>query len=343
MNKGSRRVVIALSVLVVALGGLVHFNALGTGHPVGFRIVRVSPPEGPAFAVGLWYPTDARPRPTTLLGMVLMDVAPDARVAGSRLPLVVISHGNGGGPGSHADLALALADAGYVVAAPLHPGDNYADQSAFGSPAWLADRTRQVRATTDHVLQVWEGREHVDPGRVGAFGYSAGALTVLASAGARPDLGRIATHCAANPEFVCELLREANSPLLQLGGAAVAQPPAADPRIKAASLAAPGLAFTLDPRGLADVRVPVQLWSADDDANVPYATNTRHVRDGLGQDVEFHSVPGAAHFSFLVPCRLIGPPSLCADPPSFDREAFHAEMNARVVAFFDRTLAPPPG
>jgi predicted dienelactone hydrolase len=149
----ARRVAIVLVVLAVALAGLVGAVARRTAHPVGFRVARVGPEEGAAFAVGLWYPTDARPRPTTLLGLVLMDVAPDAPVAGTGLPLVVISHGNGGGPGSHADLALALADAGYVVAAPMHPGDNHADQSAFGSPAWLAGRTRQVRATIDHVLE----------------------------------------------------------------------------------------------------------------------------------------------------------------------------------------------
>jgi predicted dienelactone hydrolase len=162
---------------------------------------------------------------------------------------------------------------------------------------------------------------------------------VLASAGARPDLGRVATHCAAGSELVCELLRAASSPLLQPGASADAEPPSADPRIRAASVAAPGMAFTLDTQGLADVRVPVQLWSADEDANVPYATNTRLVREGLGDRVEFHPVPGAVHFSFLVPCGPVGPPLLCADPPPFDREAFHAEMNARVVAFFDRTLA----
>ncbi|MCK7495223.1 MAG: hypothetical protein MZW92_32090 [Comamonadaceae bacterium] len=61
-----------------------------------------------------------------------MEVARNAPVAGGGLPLVVVSHGNGGGPQSHADLALALASAGYVVAAPMHTGDNFFDQSAAG-------------------------------------------------------------------------------------------------------------------------------------------------------------------------------------------------------------------
>jgi hypothetical protein len=124
--------------------------------------------------VGVWYPTTARPRPTTLLGPLLMSVAPDGPVSGRNLPLVVISHGNGGGPGSHADLALALADSGYVVAAPMHPGDNYADQGAAGSVSLFSGRNRQLRATVDYMLGTWVGRDHIDPKRIGAFGLSAG-------------------------------------------------------------------------------------------------------------------------------------------------------------------------
>ena len=44
--------------------------------------------------------------------------------------LVVISHGSGGAPWVHADLARALVDAGFVVALPEHRGDNYKDPSA---------------------------------------------------------------------------------------------------------------------------------------------------------------------------------------------------------------------
>ena len=41
--------------------------------------------------------------------------------------LLVISHGSGGWPGLHTDLASALVDAGYVVAFPHHKGDRQDD------------------------------------------------------------------------------------------------------------------------------------------------------------------------------------------------------------------------
>ena len=56
-----------------------------------------------------------------------MTVAPKSAVHGQALPLVVVSHGIGSPFLGHAATAVALADAGYVVVAVTHTGDNYAD------------------------------------------------------------------------------------------------------------------------------------------------------------------------------------------------------------------------
>ena len=106
-------------------------------------------------------------------------------------------------------------------------------------------------------------------------------------------------------------------------------------------MAAPGLGFTMVPNGLDNVRVPIQLWGAENDINVPYATNTGLVRAALGSRVEFHSVAGASHLSFLTPCGLLAPPEICSDQGQFDRKAFHANMNASVIAFFKKNMKNP--
>lgn len=336
--KWIRRALVTLTVLACVFAAAVLWTALRTEHPVGFQVVRATGADGKSFPIAVWYPTKGQPRPTTLLGPLLMDVAADGPILGHDLPLVVISHGNGGGPGSHADLALALADAGYVVAAPMHTGDNYSDQSALGSESWLSDRHQQLRTTIDYMLGTWRDRDQIDPQRVGAFGFSAGGFTVLTAVGAEPDLRMIARYCPGSRELACELLRHANSPLLKSDTPDVGASFLPDARIKAAVVAAPGLGFTFGPNRLSNVSVPVQLWSADQDVNVPYDSNTRLVREGLGPRVEFHSVPGAGHFSFLAPCGLLRPPGICADPGKFDRKAFHASMNASIVAFFSAHL-----
>lgn len=339
--KWIRRSFYLLIALACALGVMIFWTALRSERPVGFELVQATGTGGRTFTVGVWYPTEARPQPTTWLGLRMMDVARDAPISGQALPLVVISHGNGGGPGSHADLALALADAGYVVAAPMHSGDNYLDQSAAGTVPWLGTRNRELQAAIDYMLGQWKGRASIDRRRIGAYGFSAGASTVLTALGARPDLGRIAVHCAGTGEFVCELFREGRSPLLNPALAAAGKAFARDARIKAAVVAAPGLGFLMGGEALAGVQVPVQLWSGEKDTHVPYSTNSQTVRAALGSRVEFHSVPGAGHFSFLVPCGVLAPPLLCADEGGFDRTAFHTRMNAAVLAFFEKSLTLP--
>ena len=334
--KWIKRVVLVLLLLVVGIGTVAVATAMKAAQPVGFQIVQVPDGAGGSFPAGVWYPTTASPYPTTLLGMQLMSVASDGPVKGSRLPLIVISHGNGGGPGSHADLAMALAAAGYVAAAPMHAGDNYLDQSGLATSGWLASRNRELRQTTDYLLGAWLSHGQVDPTRVGAYGFSAGGYSVLAAAGAKPDLGLVAGHCTQQPEFVCTMLRELKSPLLKTGFAAPTTQP--DPRIRAAIVAAPGLGFTMVDKALDGVAVPVQLWSGSADNTVPYSSNTGLVRQGLKQRAEFHAVPGAGHMAFLAPCGPIGPPPLCKDADGFDRKAFHTRMNASVIDFFNRQL-----
>jgi predicted dienelactone hydrolase len=336
--KWIRRGLILIAALIAALVVFAIANVLRTTNPVGFQMVGVPDAGGPPIQVGVWYPTQASPRPTTVLGLNLLSVAPDGPVAGANLPLIVISHGNGGGPGSHADLALALAESGFVVAAPMHVGDNYLDQSAVGTAHWLLDRSRHVRATIDYMSKAWPGHARINADRIGMFGFSAGGFTALTAVGGEADLRLVASHCAAAPEFACRLLSDSNSALMHPDSVPPASAFIRDARIKAAVVAAPGLGFTFVPNGLLNVTVPVQLWSGQQDINVPEATNAGPISRALGARAESHSVPDAGHFSFLVPCHLIGPPLLCRDTERFDRAAFHAHMNTRVVAFFRRNF-----
>jgi predicted dienelactone hydrolase len=337
-KRALRLTMVAFGLSIAAALAYALSGALYPDRAVGFGLATATGADGKRLAIGVWYPTHARPLPTTLLGMNLISVARDGAIAGNHLPLVVISHGNGGGIGSHVDLALALAQRGFVVAAPMHRGDNYADESALASAAWLVERSREVRSTIDYLLHEWPGHERIDPARIGMFGYSAGGFTALSIIGGQPDLRRIASHCAAAPEFVCGLLVAAHSPLLDPARGPAATDFAPDDRVKAAVVVAPALGFTFVPGGLARVDVPVQLWTGGADRNVPTPSNAALVRTALGGPVEFHDVPGAGHFSFLVPCGLFGPPLLCRDTDGFDRKRFHGEMNDAIARFFRSAL-----
>ena len=216
------------------------------------------------------------------------------RWRGEGLPLVVISHGNGGTLYEHIDTARALAKAGFVVAAPMHTGDNYRDQSRATD---VGGRVRSVSAVIDWMERGWVAGG-VDPARVGAFGFSAGGMTVLIAAGARADLGRIGAHCVAHPrDYDCALVAAHH---VVLTGAPVVS--GADARVRAIVVAAPALGFTLAGGGARDVRVPVQLWRADADVVLPAPEYADAVRAALPVAPEFHGVPGAGHFDFMAPC-----------------------------------------
>lgn len=248
-------------------------------------------------------------------------------------PLVVISHGNGGDFRGHEDTARALAAAGFVVAALTHTGDNWRDQSGATD---VARRPRQLSL----LIETMVAGGGIDPDRVGAFGFSAGGFTVLTAAGGEPDLGRVADHCRAHPDFYdCRLIASVGLP-------ATAAPVAwtHNPRIRAVVAAAPALGFTFAPDGLKAVTGPVQLWQAEDDQVLPSPAYIEPVREALPTPPEFHFVPGAGHFDFLPPCRpevRASAPMICVSAPDFDRAAFHDRLNAEVVRFFRRTLMDP--
>jgi predicted dienelactone hydrolase len=331
--------------LATMLAGLAMLVA-GQAGAAGFQNATVPDPADQPLAVGIWYPSDAPvpPEPNSPFRQAL---SLDGAVSGSGLPLIVISHGAGGWLGGHADTALALAEAGFVVVAVTHTGNNREDDS-YPASRWMIDQPRHISRVLDYMLSGWSGHDRIDASRIGIFGFSAGAYTGLVSIGGTPDLTKAAAHCAEDPdELVCQLgmTSDFDTPT-------VATRPASawvhDPRIRAAVLAAVGFGFAFDERGLAQVAVPIQLWAASEDRNVPYASNTEIVRRSLPMPPDFHMVEGAGHFAFLPPCNPALETALpkvwamvCVDPPGFDRAAFHRAFNSEIVNFFKKQLSVP--
>jgi predicted dienelactone hydrolase len=325
--------VAVLALVAIAAVSSQYLNAAKPEHLVGFEELTIPDPQDKPLTVGVWYPTDSEPG-LSLIGLSAELVAKNGTVAGRNLPLIIVTHGSGGLYSSHSDTALALASAGFVVAAVTHTGDNAQDDRYVGTPRWLIDRPRHIHLVLDYMLSAWTARREVDPARVGVFGFSAGGFTALVSIGGVPDLANIVAHCAAQPEFACTLLKELPS------NPVPATTWVHDPRIRAAVIAAPGYGFAFDPNGLSQVTAPVQLWNGVEDRNVPYETNEAVVRRLLPTPPEYHAVPGAAHFSFLAPCPSWLFLPICKDAPGFDRAAFHRDFNRAVIAFYRRELAP---
>lgn len=303
---------------------LAAFLLFGNSVASAYQQHSVENGNGKPIKIAIWLPDTVNPGSTAIH------------------PLVLISHGNGGGLAAHADTAEALADAGYIVVAIAHPGDTKGDDR---DPArkWLIERIGHVTRVLDYLQSEWEGRATVDRSRIGAFGFSAGGFTVLVASGASPSAALAREYCRKTiAEFACRLKLDAE--LSRLGGkdAASYQWPH-DNRIKAAVIAAPALGFSFDRDGLAKVQIPIQLWAAEKDDRAPVSTNTAPLLERLPASPEYQLVKGADHFAFSRPCEP-GDKNRrsCKGPAGFDRAAFHEQFNRKVVVFFNRALNVAP-
>jgi predicted dienelactone hydrolase len=309
----------------------------------GFQYGTAPGSDGKPIELGIWYPSDAVTSPQPL-GLFTQQVAPYAPVAGQALPLIVISHGTGGGASSHYDTALALADAGFIVVALTHTGDNYKDQSLSFTWRNFASRPVQVSRVIDYMLNDWDSHASIDPARIGMFGQSAGGFTTLVLLGGIPDPSLAALFCRDHPDdWGCQRAKEKSA-------AAPADPNQKplewhhDPRIRAAAIAAPALGHSFTKDGLAAVTEPIQLWRAENDNIAPNKGNSDVIKAALPEPPDDHLVPKAGHFDFLAPCSEALAkiaPAICESGPGFDRVAFHRQFNQTLVEFFKARLASP--
>lgn len=317
-------------VLAVGIAALLA-PATRADASVGYQSATIPVADGKPIPVTIWYPATATATERNI-GPFRQTVAANAPVAGQRLPLVIVSHGTGGSKEGHSDTAWALANAGFVVAAIEHTGDNYRDQSRATD---VGDRPAELRRLIDFMLATADQHAAIDPKRIGAFGHSSGGFSVLSLAGGKADLSLIAKHCSTRPAaFECQMVGRRSST------ARVQTAFVADARVKALVVAAPALGYTFA-GGLSTVRQPVQLWRADDDRLLPAPHYADAVRAALPRKPDFRPVPMGGHFDFLAPCTDIlvkAAPMICTSNAGFDRTAFHVDFNAEVVKFFRARL-----
>ncbi|MFN7153018.1 MAG: alpha/beta hydrolase family protein [Acidovorax sp.] len=296
----------------------------------GFAFIEVpADKDGPALRGAVWSPCSTQPGRIDLAPLVLQGTR-DCAIAGQGLPLVVVSHGAGGSALGHHDTAAALADAGYVVAAINHPGDNFQDMSRQGHLSAFATRPVDMRRLTDYMLGAWPQRAQLDAGKVGFFGYSRGGYTGLVAIGAKPDWTLRPDLCPPlTMRPLCGEIRRNEIPAT----------PAPDPRIKAAVIVDPLSVF--DAKGLGQVSVPVQLWASALGGSGVTLQSVEVLRAGLPRAPDWHVAANAEHYAFLAPCSPAlaeAAPEICRDAAGFDRAAFHQTFNAQVAGFFQRHI-----
>ncbi len=289
--------------------------------------------KGTTLSGAVWYPC-ATPSQETTIRELRITGTKDCPIVGEKLPLIVVSHGRGAWFGAHHDTASALADAGFIVAAINHPGDNSFDRSREDHLSVLVERPADIKRLTDFMLDAWPEAQKIDGTRIGLFGFSFGGYTGLVVIGGNPDFRNDVPGCQGSDFRACQQLHNNEIP---------AAPPVHDPRVKAAVIVDPGPGIFFPADNLKPVTAAVQLWSSDPKlaANFVSGCCAIGINRRLPSKPDYHLVPNAIHFSFLAPCsaaEVRNFPRICIDAPGFDRVAFHKDFHADMLAFFRKHL-----
>jgi predicted dienelactone hydrolase len=190
MSAGTRSL-LALLLALAALAGARTASAFPVGTTSrSFATTSVTGTPR-TLATVLWYPAIPRTGTPGALGLS------DATVRRGRFPLVVFAHGTCGRPSEASYLTKALAAAGFVVAAPAHPGLTAADAPGCLSLGATIDAglnaVPDVRVVIDAMLA--EGDDpsspfanRLRPDAIGMAGLSFGGYATLLAAQAEPRL-----------------------------------------------------------------------------------------------------------------------------------------------------------
>jgi predicted dienelactone hydrolase len=299
-------------------------TASAESQPFHAGITRITVQDATPFDVLIAYPTKAAEAPIEE-GPFRLSASRDAPVAtGARFPVVLFSHGNGGGPGTpvpHGDLLLHLAREGFIVIAPFHPGT--------GKP--FVDRPRQIRKALASVLADPRFSQRADPDRIGMAGFSFGGAVTLIAAGATVDLAHLSAYCHDHPDDsrACEGIATDGS------WAKVPPSPKSDDvlPLKAIVLLEPyGAPFGR--KGLASLDLPALIYSASQ-SDLSAEGNALAVAKALQRPPHQVAIPGG-HFVFIDPCSptlATRAPEICSDPPGTDRATIHQRFKKEISDF----------
>lgn len=318
---------------------------------VGLTNMAATEMDGP---VTVYYPSTAPASPVTR-GPFVLELAENGEPVRGNGRLVVISHGSGGGPWVHADLARVLVEAGFTVAMPQHRADNSQDPSNPGPDSW-AIRPQEVSRAIDTVGRDTRFAPLLSLDRVGVYGMSAGGHTALSMAGGRWSAAGFKRHCEAHlvDDFqscvglITRLTGGMLDGIKKWAALAVirhrfgeeAMLSHEDPRVAAVVAGVPAAA-DFDMASLAKPRVPLGLVTAQQDRWLIPRFHSDRVRQVCTTCEQLADLPTAGHGALLSPL----PPGLTGllgdmlnDPPGFERSQMRG-VDQAIAAFFVRHLS----
>lgn len=275
---------------------------------VGFKTLKIQDPENNInFPCAIFYPTDVSSQDVKLAPYRIF-VSPDAPIKKNKsLPLIMLSHGSGGTYLAYRDLIASLVKNSFVVACPLHYGNNRDDNHLVADQKNLILRPRHIKLSLDSILKIDDFLTE----QIAFIGHSMGGYTGLILAGGIGWLKQ-GHMLPANQEK----------------------------RFKSFVLLSPAGGYFMAPKTLDKITSPLQVWIGEKD-NVTPLIQSEFIRDHLPEKTfcDFHLVKNGNHFSFLSPFpeELSYLPQ-AKDIAGFDRVEYQKIFFTNVTNFLNNSI-----
>jgi predicted dienelactone hydrolase len=191
-----------------------------------------------------------------------------------------------------------------IVVAPDHPGTTSGDSDPNQTPlVW--QRTDDLTAALDLLQNAPPGGLQPDMTRVAVLGFSLGGYTALGLAGVQVNKAAFIDHCSATPDAAdCAWMVAAGVDFTAIDAARY-DASHADAQVTAAVVIDPALVQAITSDSLKAATVPFLLINLGDAGSIVAASDVAGLAKDL-RDTTYQAVPGAAHFSFLAECSVLG-------------------------------------
>lgn len=238
--------------------------------------------------------------------------------------IIVISHGLGSDRSSFAYLAEHLAQSGFVVAVPEHPGSNAAQLQALlsgtaqtiTSPRELIDRPLDVKYLLDELTRLSENnpefKGRLNLQQIGVIGQSFGGYTALALAGAKINFEQLKKDCpdiknTLNVSLLLQCLA-INLPKIEYN--------LFDSRVKAVIAINPVNSSIMGKASLSQIKIPVMIVSGNADTIAPalpeqiipftWLTTSNKYLVVINNSTHFSTIAESPNAVLPVPTEVIG-------------------------------------
>lgn len=298
----------------------------------------------------VWYPAVSGGETINLGDNPLFKGVPvlrGAAIAEGQFPLVVLSHGSGGNAANLGWLAKPLAEAGFMVVAPNHPGTTSGD-SRPAETVKFWNRPMDLSAVLTGVINNSDFGKHIDQHNITVAGFSLGGFAALSAVGARVNAEAFAQYCDdydKNSISDCRWYAKGNVDLHKLDTVRMNQTNL-DNRFSTVIAIDPALAQAFVGESLHAMKARTLIINLGSPEKIPFGVDASKIVSKI-PGAQYHAIADAWHPSFLGECKPNGKEilksegdeePLCDDGGGRSRAEIHDEIFGRMLGFLKSKL-----